>query len=322
MRLLLNVCLVLAVVVSLPFAVRAEDPTYAERLGWPKGARVLMIHADDLGMSYASNVACIASFEAGTVTSGSVMMPCSWTPGLLPWLAKNPEVCVGVHLTLTAEWDDYRWAPVAGRDAVPGLVDAQGFMHDNVPELVKHATADEVEKEIRAQIALAEKMGFKISHLDSHMGALYASPAFFERYMRVAIEKQIPLLIAGGHLSIARKEEGEALAEALKHVVPLVWNAGLPVLDDIDTRSYSWDGLDKTDEFIQAVRDLKPGVTWLNVHPTMPTEEGKAITANREKLFGDYFALIDPRLKAAIEEEGVILTTWRELKERRDRVTE
>jgi predicted glycoside hydrolase/deacetylase ChbG (UPF0249 family) len=295
----------------------AEEPTYAERLGWPKGSRVLMIHADDLGMSHASNLACIATFEAGTVTSGSVMMPCSWTPGLLPWIKKNPEACVGVHLTLTAEWDDYRWSPVAGREAVPGLVDAQGFMHDNVAAVVANATADEVETEIRAQIALAEKMGFSISHIDSHMGTLYASQPFFERYLKVAVEKQIPLLIAGGHLTIARVGEGEALVAALQQVVPLVWNAGLPVLDDIDTRSYSWDGLEKTDEFIQAVRDLKPGVTWLNVHPTLPTEEGKAITANREKLFGDYLALIDPALKKAIEDEGVILTSWRELMARR-----
>ncbi len=298
----------------------AETPqTYAEKLGWPAGSRVLMIHADDLGMSLASNEACIATYEAGTVTSGSIMMPCGWVPGMVQWIKANPKACVGVHLTFTAEWDTYRWAPVAGRNAVPGLVDVAGFMHDSVAEVVKHATPDEVETEIRAQIALAEQSGIRVTHIDSHMGTLYASPAFFERYLKVAIEKQLPLLIAGGHLTVARAQEGEDLVGALQHAAAMAWEGGLPVLDDIDTRSYSWEGLDKKAQYIDAIRALKPGVTWLNTHPTMPSNEGKAITNNREKLFGDYLSLVDPAVMAAIKEEGVILTSWQELKERRDK---
>lgn len=295
----------------------AQDETFAEKLGWPEGARVLMIHADDAGMSHASNAGTIATLEAGTVTSVSVMMPCPWVPGFVAYLKEHPEVDAGLHLTYTAEWDPYRWAPVAGRDAVPGLVDAMGFMHDNVGEVVKHATADEVEQELRAQIALAEKMGINITHIDSHMGTLFANPEYFERYLKVGIEKHIPLLIAGGHGTIVSKEDSEAYQQ-LQPYAKQVWESGLPVLDDIDTRSYSWKSTEKTAEYIEMIRTLKPGITWFNCHPTLPTEEGKAITNNRELLFGDYNALVDPAVKKAIEEEGIILTTWRELKQRRD----
>ncbi len=183
-------------------------------------------------------------------------------------------------------------------------------------EVVANASADEVEQELRAQVELAERMGIEVTHIDSHMGTLFATPGYFTRYMNVAIEKQIPMLIAGGHLTEARKENGE-LMDMLKPLVAKVWNAGLPVLDDIDTRSYSWKTTDKVAEFKQLVRELKPGVTWFNVHPTMPTDEARQITNNRELLWGDYFALTDPALMQVIEDEGVILTSWKELMKRR-----
>jgi len=296
----------------------AEDakPTYAERYGWPKGAKVLMIHADDAGMSRASNEGIIATVEAGTVTSVSMMMPCAWVPAFVAYMKEHPKLCVGVHLTFTSEWDPYRWAPVAGRSVVPGLVDADGYMHDSVDQVLQNATVEEIETEIRAQIDLAERMGIEITHLDCHMGTLYADEKFFMAYLKVAIEKKIPILIAGGHLSRARIEEGEAVEE-LKKVVPLVWAGGLPVLDDLSTISYSWKTTDKKAQLIDFIRDLKPGVTWMNVHPTLPSDEGKAITDNRELLWGDYYALIDPEVMAAIKKEGIHLTSWRELMERR-----
>jgi len=312
--------LCLAVMACAMPLVQAEEQTFAEKLGWPKGARVLMIHADDAGMSYASNRATIETSEAGPVTSASVMVTCSWAPDYVAWLKENPDFCAGVHLTFTSEWRPYRWGPVAGRDKVPGLLDPQGYFYHNVGDVVANATADEIEIEIRAQIALAEQLGIDITHIDSHMGTLYASPAFFERYMKVAIEKQIPFLIAGGHLTQTRKEQDQSVVESLQHVVPVVWEAGLPVLDDIDTRTYGWKSLDKRDELVDAIRTLPPGVTWLNVHPTLPNDEGKRITNDRETVFGDYLSLIDPIIMETIKEEGVILTSWRELKERRDAV--
>jgi len=307
----------IGVMAALVCCAVVQAETYAEKLGWPKGARVLMIHSDDFGMSLASNDATIDTFEAGTVTSASIMMNCSWVPGAVAWSKANPEACVGVHLTHTAEWDNYRWGPVAGRSVVPGLVDAQGYFHDNVGLVIQNSSADEVETEMRAQIALAEKLGLQVSHIDTHMGTMFATPEYFERYLKVGIEKQIPILMAGGHLTIAKQTLEPETVEVISSIAPTVWEAGLPVLDDIDTRSYDWDGTDKKAEYIQMLRDLTPGVTWFNVHPTAPSDEAKQITNNREKLWGDLFALVDPEVKKVIEEEGIILTSWREMHERR-----
>ncbi len=297
----------------------SEEPTFAERLGWPKGSRVLMIHADDAGMSKASNDAIIETIEAGTVTSASVMMTCSWVPGYMRWIEEHPDVCTGVHLVFTSEWDDYRWSPVLGQDTVPGLLDKWGRLPDSVAEVVANATADEVEAEMRAQIEFAQRIGMKVSHIDSHMGTLFATPEYFERFMKVSIDTQIPMLIAGGHLTEAAGDNPRSAA-LLQPLVPKIWNSGLPVLDDIDTRSYGWKSTNKITEFSQMVRDLKPGITWFNVHPTMPSAEARHITNDRKLLWGDYHTLVNPKLKQVIEEEDVILTSWAELMERRKAV--
>jgi len=282
----------------------AEDPkTYGERLGWGPDDRILMIHSDDLGMSLETNLATIETIEFGLVTSVSMMMPTPWVPHFAQYIKENPDLCVGLHLTMTSEWEPYRWGPVAGKPAVPSLVDEQGALHDNNTLLYESGTPDDVEREIRAQIDRALTMGIEVTHLDSHMGSLFRNPEYFARWKKVAIEKQIPMLMIGGHPAA---EE--------------VWEAGLPVIDHLHTASYSWRTREKRAEYIDAIRNLRPGITEMIVHPTKPGEVVDKITGGRELLYGDYFALTSPEVKAAVEEEGIILTTWRELKERRDRV--
>src|SRR6478672_465663 len=124
------------------------DSTYAERLGFPKGTKVLILHVDDAGMSFDSNQGTIAAMTKGVATSCSVMMPCPWVPGFVHYLQEHKNLDAGLHLTLTSEWKDYRWGPLAGKSQVPGLTDLEGSMWHGVADVVKHASADEVEKEI------------------------------------------------------------------------------------------------------------------------------------------------------------------------------
>ena len=307
---------VLALVCAMAFNSAAEK-TYAERLGWGPEDRVLIIHCDDGGMSHASNMGAIEALEYGLVTSVSTMTPCSWVSEFAEYVKKHPNTDMGIHLTFTSEWDGYRWGPVAGKPAVPGLADEQGCLWDNVRLVVQNATPDEIETEIRAQIDRAETMGLPITHLDSHMGTLFSNPEFFERYVKVGIEKQIPILIAspkgvGG--------EARGRAKLLGGMVERVWEAGLPVIDSVHTASYGWKTTEKIPHYSKAIRNLKPGITEMIVHCTKPDTVIDVITGGRELLYGDYYALISPEVKKVIEEEGIILTTWRELKERRDRV--
>ena len=295
--------------------VSAAEPTFAERLGWPEGSRVLILHSDDVGMSHASNQGTIEALEFGMVTSVSVMMPTPWVSEFARYVKLHPDTDVGLHLTLTSEWDNYRWPPVAGKSQVPGLVDEMGCLWDNGLLVMEHATADEVEIEIRAQIDRARTMGLPITHIDSHMGTLFDSDEFFERLVKVSLEMDLPMIMSRSYWP--REAKISDRTKRRRSAIPRIWNAGLPVLDYIHTASYAWKTRDKKDLYIRDIRNLPPGITEMIIHCTKPNEVIDVITNSRELLYGDYFAMIDPDVKKAIQDEKIILTTWKELHERR-----
>ena len=194
-----KIILFIVLFTAIKLHAQTIDSTYAEMLGYPKGAKVLIIHVDDAGMSYDSNEGAIEAISRGAANSTSVMMPCAWVPAFVHFLKKHPEVDAGLHLTLTSEWSEYRWGPISGIKETPGLVDSEGDLWPDVPNVVRHASGDEVEKEIRAQLARARSMGFEPTHLDSHMGTLFATPDFLQRYVNVGIENHIPVMLPGGN---------------------------------------------------------------------------------------------------------------------------
>ena len=305
---------------SVSFSAEAQTSTnYAEKLGWSAEYIVVILHVDDVGMSHSSNLGAIQSVEKGVATSWAVMMPCTWVSEIAHYLYDHPEVDSGLHLTLTSEWKSYRWGPVAGKSAVPGLVDDEGCLWRSVPQVLARASADEIEREIRAQIDRAETLGIPITHLDSHMGTLFAHPDYFERYAKVGIEKQIPILAPGGHMTYASKENGEA-ADKLKPYVKQIWNAGLPVIDDLHTDSYGWPANEKPERLVQLLKALKPGITEILFHASEPSDVFPLITGSSESRKGDLNALTSPLVRQTIMDENIILTTWKELMERCQKV--
>ncbi len=300
MKKILSVQLVLLLAIA-SFA-DTSSKTYGERLGWSPTDRILIIHSDDMGMSHASNAGTIEALEYGLVTSVSMMMPCPWVAEFADYVKKNPNTDIGLHLTLTSEYDFYRWMPVAGKSVVPGLADQQGCLWDNNRLVSEHASADEVETEIRAQIDRAVTMGIQPTHMDSHMGTIFDNPEYAERYVKVGLEMGIPVLMVAG-FPISEK----------------VWEGGLPVIDHIHGESYDWKTTEKVPYYTEAIRNLKPGITEMIIHCTKPNDVIPIINGGRDHLYGDYTAMISPEVKKAIEEEKIILTTWRELKERRDK---
>lgn len=311
------------------FQVFSQE-TYAEKLGYPKGAKVLILHVDDVGMSYDSNLGAIKAIEEGVANSLSMMMPCAWIPGFFKYLEKHPETDAGLHLTLTSEWDNYRWGPLAGKPQVPGLVDKQGAMWDNVMLTATNATADEIEIEIRAQLDRSRSMGWEPTHLDSHMGTLFAKQDYLERYLKVGMEEHIPVMFPGGHNTMIAKTAGSTglTQEITTKIGQQLWNAGLPVLDDLHNVSYGWKGEEtstvtelqayKTKQYISTISSLKPGLTMVIMHCTWPTEVFDEISDSGNTRKGDMLAMIDPAFRAYLEKENIVLTTWREAKKRRD----
>ena len=318
MKIIFPVLMLVAVIGTIPLNARAET-TYAERLGWPAGTKVAIFHADDAGMSHWSNAGIITAFEQGLLTSTSTMMPCPWVPEFAHYLEKHPDTDNGLHLTFTSEWTNYRWTPLAGQAAVPGLTDKEGCLWDNVPLVVQHASPDEFETELRAQIARARRMGIPITHLDTHMGTVFATPEFFARYVKVGIEEHIPIMLPGGHLQYASQNDAEAVKKLRgSGMVEKVWNAGLPVIDDVLTTIYDWKTYpEKKKNFIAALRNQKPGITQYILHCTEPNEAFSYISSSGSTRAGDLKLMLDPDVKKVVQEEHIVLTTWRELARRR-----
>ncbi|GAB4016810.1 hypothetical protein GCM10028808_46420 [Spirosoma migulaei] len=327
---------------------KTHAQTYAEKLGWPKGAKVVIFHVDDAGMSYPSNQGTIKSLEQGTATSTSIMMPCPWAASFVRYALKT-GIDAGIHLTLTSEWKNYRWSPLAGGKQVPGLTDPEGAFWPEVPDVIKHAKADEVELEMKAQIDRAIAMGLKPTHLDSHMGTLFADQSYLDRYIKVGIAYGIPVMFPGGNdklliectnYPIIKKLQAEGkwkegmqlpipeLVKNTKAVGELIWKAGLPVLDDLHTISGNWRpdtkdvspeawGSYKTEQFKDAISRMEPGLAMFIVHSTDASEEFKQISSSGGSRLGDMLSMMGPALKAYLKKEGIILTTWREVMQRR-----
>jgi len=308
-----------ALLVGGSMVMGAEERTYAERLGWPAGTKAVIFHVDDAGMSHDSNMGAMKAVGDGVATSLSIMMPCSWVPECAAWLKEHPQTDAGVHLTLTAEWKDYRWGPVAGKPAVPGLVDEAGCLYHRVSDVVTHASADEVETEMRAQVDKALAMGIQPTHLDSHMGTCF-QPFYIERYVKIGIEKGIPVMMFGGHMQHIAAEAAQ-FKPMLRSLAQRLWDAGLPVIDDLVTRpTNASDYEGRKDELIALLREMKPGVTQIIVHCTDPTEVFPYISGSGAAREAELRLMTDPDIKSFIESEKIVLTTWRELKQRRRRM--
>ncbi|MEX2513918.1 MAG: polysaccharide deacetylase family protein [Cyclobacteriaceae bacterium] len=327
-----------------------SETTYAEKLGFPSGVRVVIFHVDDAGMSYESNQGTIRSIEDGVATSCSIMMPCPWSASFVRYAIKEP-MDAGLHLTLTSEWKDYRWPPLAGKNEVPGLVDQEGALWPSVQEVVKNASPEEVEKEIRAQIERAITLGLKPTHLDSHMGTLFYHPPFLERYIKVGVEYGLPVMFPGGNNKLLEQSMKDNMIKNLKRegkykegtklpaiemliqapdIGKKIWEAGLPVLDDLHTTSGNWKPTDnpsdqewakyKVAQFKEVLSQMEPGLAMIIVHSIGDKETFDRISGSGGSRYADMMAMTDPKLMDYLEAEGIILTTWQELMRRRRQV--
>jgi chitin disaccharide deacetylase len=316
MRTCLRTSVLVMLVTALPgFSYNAAGETWAERLGWPEGAKVVIFHIDDAGMSHSANLGTIKAMTEGIATSCSIMMPCPWVSGYYAWLKDYPETDAGLHLTLTCEWENYRWGPLAGQAAVPGLADKEGCMWESVEKTARHATPDEVAAEIRAQIDRAETMGIDYTHIDSHMGTLF-HPKFIQRYVDASLACGKPALLPAGHMYYISLES-PVPANVIRKMAQQIWDAGMPVIDDVFAATYDWKTEDKTEKFIEILEGMKPGILEIILHCTIPTEVFPVFSGSSVTRKGDLNAMLDPRLKQYIEDEGIELTTWRELNRRR-----
>ena len=297
--------LLLAALFSAPGFLRAQSKNLAERLGYPADAKLLIIHADDLGVAHSVDQASFAALDQKAVSSASVMVPCPWFSEVADYARAHPEADLGLHLTLTSEWKTYRWGPVASKDQVRGLLDPMGYLWPDVPPVVEHASAEEVAREIRAQVEEALRAGIKPTHLDSHMGTLFANPAFFAAYVKMAHEYGVPFFAP--HVPGA-PQEVLGLAEKNGFLLDGFAVAGEQV------KSEEWPAF-----YAGVLRSLKPGVTEVIVHLGHDDAELQAITVDHPAYGSawrqrDFDVMTSPEFKKELEENHVTLIGWRDLK--------
>ncbi|HEX6627482.1 MAG TPA: polysaccharide deacetylase family protein [Gemmatimonadaceae bacterium] len=292
-------------VASLLFAytLSAQDKTVAERLGYPRDAKLLIIHADDLGFSHSADAASFDALDKGAITSASIMMPTPWVTEVAAYAKAHPDADLGLHLTLTSEWQTYRWQGLAPTDKVPSLYDPDGTLPNDEAIVAQRAKPEEVERELRAQVQRALALGIKPTHLDSHMGALFTKPELFNVYTKVAREYHLPFLAVKG-ASFANSP-----APLTPKDVPLdaVVIAGGQVPRD------KW-----KEFYLAAVDSLKPGLTELIVHLGHDDAELQAVTVNHEPYGAawrqrDYEVMNSPEFKKKLQDNHVILIKWRDL---------
>jgi len=290
----------------------AEIALPSARNGYPPDAKLLIIHVDDVGMCHAANEATIKALEKGIVTCGSIMVPCPWFLEIAEYCREHPQADLGIHVTLTSEWSHYRWYPVSSIDKVPGLVDEEGYLWRSVEDVVKHATPEEVETEIRAQVQRAIDFGIKPTHIDTHMGTVYASPEFFKAYCQVAREFGIPPMIISPESEVARQrmKSDPAMAPFFEMFKTLA--SGFPMLDNLATGVESAELERRREEYKEIIRNLKPGVTQIIVHLGLDHPEIHAITSSWLARYNDFRIFTDPEMKQFIEEQGVKLIGWRD----------
>src|SRR5579872_1055849 len=183
---------ILTVLAIALLSIAAQSQSIAERLGYPANSKLLIIHADDLAVAHSQDAASFAALDQGAVTSASIMIPCPWLTEVADYAKSHPDADLGLHLTLTSEWKTYRWGPVESKDKVPSLLDPSGYLWPEVEPAVRSLKSEEVEREIRAQILHAMAVGIHPTHLDSHMGTLFARPDLFAVYVKVAHEYKLP----------------------------------------------------------------------------------------------------------------------------------
>ena len=293
------------------------------RLGLDAEARAIILNADDFGMCHAANDAIAELLDDGHLDSTTVMVPCAWSPEALAFAAAHPELSVGVHLVLTSEWSRYRWRPLTG--TATSLVDDGGYFPAEVVDVERRAKDEDVAAEITAQLARALAAGVDVTHLDSHMGAVYGLETgrdFLGPVMEIAAREGLPFRLPrqldGSDIDTALQpvlDRAVTAADAAGVVIPdRLWTHPFPLAGEGTDQEETYEEL--RDAFVGMLRRVSPGVTEIYLHPMVDNEELRAaVDFSAAKRGYERRLLADPLVHRTIAEEALVRISWRALRE-------
>lgn len=294
---------------SLSILTLSAQQTLSEKLGYPKNTKLLIIHADDIGVSHSENTASIYAIEKGSVSSGSIMVPCPWMPEIAAYAKAHPNADLGLHLTLTAEWNQYKWGPVLPRTEVPSLVDDKGFFPDNSGAVAKAKVAD-IEKELRAQVERAKQFGIDPTHFDTHMGSVLSTVDIAKVYVKLGHDYKVPVLmspiVAKMFLNVDVKDlgaENDVLADNVIMAQPDDFKGGMKAF------------------YTKAFKGIQPGLNVLLLHAAHSDDEMKAVTVGHpdygaEWRQADFDFFTSEECKKLLQENNIKVVTWKEIRDK------
>ena len=298
-----------------------EGENWAEKLGYPVNSKVVILHADDIGMCSEANEAVIPYLLNDQIQSAAAMVPCPWFNDIADWYKKHPEEDIGLHLTLTSEWKNYRWGPVSNPSNVPELIDPEGYMWRGVIDVVSRTPVTTIEKEVRAQIERAYERGIKPGHIDTHMGTLYSKVEYAEAFFKVAMEYGIPANViefTPDRVQKFRKQGYPITARLIQSGRKYT----LPKLDDFTSVPNGKSYQEKKELFFDLVQNLEPGITEIIFHPSIETEGLKKITNSWQQRVWEAKMFSDPEVIQFLKNEGIIFTNWKAMMQRfKERIT-
>lgn len=280
-----------------------QQKNLAEKLGYPRDAKLLIIHADDAGFAHSADSAIMSAYEKGDINSASIMVTCPWFPEIAAFAKKHPEMDWGIHLSLTSEWKYYKWAGVAPSSEISSLLDNNGYLYSTDAGFAAHAKVDEAEKEIRAQIDKAIAYGIRITHIDNHMGSILVSPAMVKMYQRIGREYKLPALIPINYLKMVAPK----LVSAIDTPAVIVDNF---IMASVMTPTAKW-----KDFYNYNLQNLKPGLNELVFHLAFDDDEMRAVTTEHADYGSawrqqDYNYATGDEFKAMLKQKGIYLVTW------------
>ena len=287
---------------------------FLKKIGLSENERAVIIHTDDIGMCHASVQAFKDLWKFGTITSGATMVPCPWFPAVAEMCKESLAIDMGVHATLNAEWESYRWGPLSTREAGSGLMDEAGYFHQWHQAVYDNAKPEEVDKEVNAQVERALKAGTDVTHIDSHMGTIM-NPKYIQSYIQAGSSRLLPTMLPrlsakGIEMMGVGKEERIAYAP----IMDLLEDMGVPMVDGILAMP-----LEHGDNHIGVAKKLfgevPVGITHFILHPSVDTPELRAIAPDWQARVANYNAFMSDELKKFIEGEDIKLIGYRQIRD-------
>ena len=279
----------------------------AQQLGYAPDSKLLIIHADDIGVAQGVNNASFSAFQKGAINSGSVMVPCPWFLEVAEFAKKNPKYDLGLHLTLTSEWKNYKWDGISSSNEISSLLNEKGHFYPSIEEVKINATYDDVKKELRAQVNYAKNFGFNPTHLDTHMGAVLVRQDITKAYFEIGEEFRIPVLAATIFKDLVNLDD---IDESKIVWVQKVYQKS----DDTPIDKENWDIF-----YSNVIKDIKPGLNVLLVHLGDDTPELKQMMVDHPGWGAKWRALDSEVLESStfkklMKQENIQLVQWNQIK--------